>query len=157
MTPRLLALLLLPALVSAQRLPSPEEGAPLASPYTWLDYDANIQNWGMVQDARGIVFVANTEGVLEYDGVRWHTHALPDSVRVLVRSLAVDRSGTVFVGGVGVLGRLVADSNQTLEFEDLTSLIPEEHRDFGDVWTTFATPQGVVFQTPRPALPSGRL
>ena len=138
----------MPALAWAQPLPSPEEGAPLAIRHSWSDYDAHVQNWAALQSREGVVFVANTEGVLEYDGEMWRLHALPDTARSMVRSLAEGPDGRVYLGGVGIVGRLVPDSTDGLAFQSLMNAVPDAHREFGDVWTTFSTPRGVVFQSP---------
>ncbi|HIG73811.1 MAG TPA: hypothetical protein EYQ24_04305 [Bacteroidetes bacterium] len=93
-----------------------------------------------------MVYSANTSGVLEYDGDGWRLHTLPDSVRQLVRSVAVDPSGTVYVGGIGFVGYLAPDESNTLRIESLVGHIAPGQRDFGDVWTTHVSRGGVVFQ-----------
>ena len=34
-------------------------------------------NWGSVRDNRGILYVANLSGILEYDGVSWRQIETP--------------------------------------------------------------------------------
>src|SRR2546430_818757 len=76
----------------------PEAGAPLIRNYSPKTYGADAQNWAIAQDRRGVLYFGNNDGVLEFDGVTWR------KIRVLegmvVRSLAVDERGTVFVGAV---------------------------------------------------------
>ena len=132
----------------AQPLPSLAEGAPLRGQrWTWRDYNANHQNWETVQGPDGRIYVANSEGVLEYDGEEWRLHSLPVQERAMVRSLAVGMGGAVFVGGVGDFGALLPGAAGTTEYRSLRGHVAREEREFQDVWTTHATRRGVVFQT----------
>ena len=54
------------------------------------DYFAESQNWAIVEDDRGIIYVGNGSGILEYDGVTWKQISLPN--RIMARSLARDQS-----------------------------------------------------------------
>ena len=144
----LLLLLLASGSASAQWVAAPEEGAPHAVRFNWSDYRAHSQNWAVTQSPEGLIYVANTWGVMEYDSGEWRLMPFGDEARTLARSLAVDASGHLFVGGVGEFGRLVPDSARTLRFRSLRHAVPAVARDFSDVWATHATPEGVVFQTP---------
>ena len=134
---------------SAQTLPSPREGAAYRSQtWPWAEYEAHYQNWNVTQGPTGLIFVANSQGVLEFDGEEWRLHELPKQEAAMVRSVAVGADGRTYVGGVGDLGRLVPDHLGFLQYESLRDRLPPGKRDFSDVWTTHATPGGVVFQTP---------
>ncbi len=146
--PLLLLLIAAAVPVAAQRSSDSEEGAPHAVRYDWSDYRAHSQNWAVTQSSEGLIYVANTWGVMEYDSGDWRLMPFSDEARTLARSLAVDGSGRLFVGGVGEFGRLVPDSVRSLRFESLRHAVPVAYRDFSDVWATHATPDGVVFQTP---------
>ncbi|MBU2223048.1 MAG: hypothetical protein KKB00_03340, partial [Gammaproteobacteria bacterium] len=50
-----------------------ENGLPLLKNYKPKEYNAGTQNWAIVQDQRGILYVGNNVGVLEFDGVHWQT------------------------------------------------------------------------------------
>ena len=146
--PLLALCLLCPALAAAQPAPSGTEGRPLLSRHiSWTEYDANSQNWGVVQREDGRIYVANTGGILEYDGEDWRLMATPTTVRPLIHSLAIGRSGRLYAGGIGDIGYLATDSLQNFRYRSLIRFIPEDQRDFGDVWTAYTTTRGVVFQT----------
>jgi hypothetical protein len=58
--------------ITAQKIQSPVEiGFPIVENYVSKEYSANVQNWAIVQDHRGVMYFGNGEGVLEYDGVSW--------------------------------------------------------------------------------------
>src|SRR5690606_16067135 len=85
--------------------------------------------------------------VLEYDGRTWRCIFLPEGGDQAVRSLALARSGTVFVGGVGEVGYLAPDSIGQLRYVSLLPRLREEDRTFADVWTTHALGDAVYFQS----------
>lgn len=104
------------------------------------------QNWAVVQDHRGVIYVANYDGILEFDGVRWRL--LPVLSRTVVRSLDVDASGRLYVGAQGEFGYVWTDSLGTLRYTSLVQAIADSvDRDFWDVWSVRVTPEGVYFQT----------
>ena len=127
--------------------PSPEVGLPFFyEHFSRAHYRQHHQNWAVVQDARGVMYVGNYNGILEYDGATWNFIATPTDI---VRSLAVDdTSGTVYVGIEGELGYLAPDSTGTLQYVSLLSQIPLADQSFTSVWATHVTPSGVYFQSP---------
>ena len=78
--------------------------------------DPQPQNWSIVQDKRGIVYVGNHGGVLEFDGVSWRSIKVPNWS---VLSMAIDDTGTVYVGGKDEMGFLAPDSEGSLQYVSL--------------------------------------
>src|SRR3954470_17243544 len=93
-------LLLLPVFTYSQK----PEGIPFIKNYTPNEYGASTDNWSAIQDQRGVLYFGNAVGVLQYDGLKWET--IPVSNNSIVRSLAIDSNGTIYVGAVGELGFL---------------------------------------------------
>lgn len=134
-----------PTLAQAQSLVGGEEGQPYhARRYAAEEYALHNQNWAVAQDGRGVVYVGNRFGVLEYDGERWRTIRVPNEA---VRSLVHSGDGRLYVGGVREIGYLAPDSLTGMGYVSLLGAVPEEHRTFADVWTTFETSEGIYFQT----------
>ena len=123
----------------------PEAGGLLIRNYPPEAYDAGAQNWALLQDARGVIYVGSTSALLEYDGVTWRKIVTP--TRTTIRSLAADAAGRIYVGAVGDLGYLEADPKGEMQFVSMVDKLPEDVRIFEDVWRTFATPDGIFFQT----------
>ncbi len=123
---------------------SPEAGGFFFKQYLPDDYGADAQNWAVVQDARGVMFFGNTQGLLEYDGARW-THIPLARQGSLVRSLAVDPNGTVYVGGQNEFGFLKEDAGGVFRYVSLLDKVPAQDRNFGDIWTISYTRSGVFF------------
>ena len=72
-------------------------GLPAIRSYTHADYHAAIEAWDIGQDKQGLLYFANNDGLLTFDGGYWKTYPLPN--KVTIKSLAIDRQGRVFVGG----------------------------------------------------------
>ena len=123
----------------------PEAGAPVIRNYPPDAYDGGAQNWALLQDARGVLYVGSTNALLEYDGITWRKITTP--TRTTIRSLAADASGRIYVGAVGDLGYLEADAKGDTQFVSLVDKLPADVQVFEDVWRTFATPDGIFFQT----------
>jgi signal transduction histidine kinase/CheY-like chemotaxis protein len=123
----------------------PEEGRPFIRTYAPLDVNAAGQNWSIVQDARGVIYVGSQNGVIEFDGVNWRL--IESKGLTTVRSLAIDDAGVIFVGTSLDFGYLAPDDTGALQYVSLGDRVPDEARGFNDVWRTFVTPAGVIFQT----------
>ena len=139
---------LIPSLLLAQpsALPSAEVGLPFIQNFTPKDYDAHSQNWDILQDQQGLMYFANTSGVLEYDGVSWRLITVSNGS--VVYSLEMDQQGHIYVGAQGDFGYLAADSVGQLQFVSLLDNLSVEYRDFSGVHETCITPQGVYFRSP---------
>ena len=122
---------------------NPETGTYVFQHYSAKEYKASPQNWDIAQDHRGVMYFANLDGLLEFDGNSWRLLRLP--AKSFVRSVSVDSRGTVYVGGVGEFGLLKPDATGTMAFVSLTSRIPKQDRAFADVWRILPTPKGVYF------------
>ncbi len=124
-----------------------ENGLPLLKNYKPNEYNAGTQNWAIVQDQRGILYVGNNVGVLEFDGVHWQT--IQTSNQSVVRSLAVGADGRIFVGAKGDLGYIDPAMSNDSKFVSWADRIPEPYRDFSDIRQTFVVAEGVMFVSRR--------
>ncbi|MFC2155343.1 hypothetical protein ACFLRB_02480 [Acidobacteriota bacterium] len=108
------------------------------------EYKNQSQNWAAVQDKRGIIYVVNHDGVMEFDGVSWREIRVPNKI---VRSLAIDDKGIIYVGGINEIGFLAPDSEKTLKYVSLLDYLNQKYRNFSNVWRTHAAKEGVYFCT----------
>lgn len=120
-------------------------GTPYIRNFTKDDYRAGTQNWGAAQDARGFMYFANNDGLLVFDGEQWQLYTMPN--RSMVRSIYIDDMGDIYVGAYNDLGKMVWSENGEMTFKSLRDLIPEENRNFDDVWHTCQYRDKIVFQT----------
>lgn len=121
------------------------KGIPFIRNYSHKDYEASPQNWSIIQDQRGIMYFGNNYGFLEFDGNNWRLDGVTN--KTIVRSLAIDKMGRIYVGGQNDFGYLEADSIGHLIFRSLKPKIKKEFQSFDDVWKIYVTNEGVVFFT----------
>lgn len=112
--------------------------------YSRQDYKNLSQNWCVLQDKRGIVYVGNHGGLMEYDGESWREITIPNST---VRSMAMTDNGTIFLGGNNEFGLLFPDSKGKLQYRSLVDHLPSGCRYFSNVWETYWMEEGVYFRT----------
>lgn len=102
------------------------EGTYAIKTYTSEDYKASEQNWAVIQNNDGIVYVGNSTGILEFDGVRWKTITLPN--QRIVRNFTKDSKGRIYVGGYNEIGYIEADSAGNSNYVSLIPKLDEKHK-----------------------------
>jgi len=132
--------------LSAQNAPAfSGSGAPFIRNYPPGEYGGHNQNWGIVQDQRGVIYFGNSHGLMEYDGVSWNLTQIPNAR--IARSLAIGADQRIFLGGYGEFGYMAPDATHKLQFVSLLPQLEERYRDFTDVWQTLSTLEGIYFVT----------
>jgi len=85
-------------------------------------YNAHPQVWSAVQDSRGVMYFANPDGVLEFDGVTWRRIPIPGNAAV--RSVTADSQGRIGVGAQGEFGILEHDAQGLVRYRSLCLVAP---------------------------------
>ncbi|MGH1363748.1 MAG: response regulator [Calditrichia bacterium] len=122
-----------------------EAGVPFITTFDAKVYGGDQQNWDIIQDERGIMYVANQFCLLEYDAVEWR-QIYPGS-KMSVRSLAKDSSGRIWLGAAKDFGYLAADSTGSLQLQSQLELLPEELRVTEQRWSVAVTSEDIYFYT----------
>lgn len=120
-------------------------GLPQVTSYRGLDYGAGTQNWGIAQDRDGILYFANNEGLLTFNGTYWKLYPFPN--KTILRSVKIDKAGRIFVGAQDEIGYYFPNRNGVLTYKSLKSLIPKSDRQFADVWNIEIVKDAVFFRT----------
>lgn len=79
------------------------------------------QSWDAVQASNGLLYIANTEGILEYDGTQWRLIPITDNTSA--GELQIDKQETIYVGGNNQIGYLKSDSNGQMSYKSLNHLL----------------------------------
>jgi signal transduction histidine kinase/ligand-binding sensor domain-containing protein len=140
---RTLVSLFLSLLIWTEIRSQSETGRPFITNYPPNLHSANPQNWCIEQDDRGVMYFGNSDGILEYDGHNWRLIKTPKNN--VVRSMAKDKNGRIWVGGSGEIGYLSPDSIGSMSFISLTDQVPEDKRNFNDVWLTSVLGDSIYF------------
>lgn len=106
-----------------------EHGTPFFRNFSAKEYNAHNQNFDIVCDDNGTLFVANFEGLLYFDGCLWRKIHTPGISRVTRLTKAPD--GRIWVGGYNVLGYLTASGNGVLQLQTIIS--DANNRSFSEV------------------------
>jgi hypothetical protein len=120
-------------------------GQPFFEVFDPREYRGHTQVWNATEDAAGLVYFGNYDGVLIHDGARWDRLAIPGAT--FVRGVAVDAEDTLWIGGVNELGYAKTDTTGRRVFVSLRDQLPPAARDFGELWRLTLTPRGPVFQS----------
>ncbi len=106
-------------------------------------YNAGTQNRGIVQDKNGVMYFANYEGLLTFDGNYWKNYPLPN--KTVVRSIALGKDNRIYAGGQDDFGYFSPDSHGKLVYTSLKSLLTEKNYSFSDVWNIVPYGNDVFF------------
>ena len=117
---------------------------PLKSHFNSKNYKGSIQNWRFDQDSDGILYVANNEGLLEFDGSQWHKYKVPLSTKV--RAVKVDHQNRIFVGGQNQIGYFETTQNG-LEFTSLVDNLRPDLKSFSEIWNIIEINKQIFFNT----------
>jgi len=108
-------------------------GLPEIENFSNQDFHGGTQTWSIKQGKNGILYFANNDGLLSFDGNYWKQYILPN--KTIVRSVNIDSlTGNIYVGGQNEFGFFSSGLNGDLNYTSLKKLIPEGLRDFADIW-----------------------
>ncbi len=103
------------------------------------------QNWSVTQAPSRFIYVANTAGLVQYDGARWKLMPLPN--RQIVRAIAADEKGHVFCGGFGEFGFWKADALGLMQYTSLSKGVQSARIDTEEIWHILIAGEKVYFQS----------
>jgi diguanylate cyclase (GGDEF)-like protein len=122
-----------------------ERGLPVVRTIPPAEHGGRSQSFAVAEDARGLLYVGNLKGVLEFDGSRWRRISLPNLSAGL--SLGLGADGRVYVGGWEELGVLTPDPRGELGFTSLLGRLPEGTRPLGRIQGVHAVGRTICFRT----------
>ena len=120
-------------------------GLPQIINYTSKDFKGGSQTWDICQGKNGLMYFANNEGLLTFDGNYWNVYPLPN--KTIVRSVALGNDNKIYVGGQDELGYFEADEKGLLQYHSLKELIPQKNQHFSDIWNIAILDNAVYFRT----------
>lgn len=122
----------------------PQLGEPYIRNYTMKDLlIGGPQVWCWAQDKRGMVYVGDMLGVLEFNGSEWRR--IENSNSSIVRDLTCDSFGRVFVGGSDDFGFLEPDKAGKMTYKSIAKSMHERGVQFYDIWRIITTEEGTYF------------
>jgi DNA-binding CsgD family transcriptional regulator len=102
------------------------------------------QNWGIFQHPEtGFLYFANSEGLIEYDGLTSNTYKIPFNKGI--RSVCIDDLGLIFTGGFEEFGYWKRNAGCQLEYSSLIHQIEVEKND--EIWKIYHQAGKIYFQS----------
>jgi ligand-binding sensor domain-containing protein/DNA-binding CsgD family transcriptional regulator len=136
-------LILLPFLVYPQAIQN--IGVPYIQNYSKAIYQSGNQNWSIVKGRNGMMYFANSEGLLSFDGNNWRLNQMPNNV--IVRAVATDSTGNVYVGGFGEFGYWNYNKEGKFTYHSLLKLVPQGQAPAEEIWKIYVDGNRVLFQS----------
>lgn len=122
-----------------------EVGLPVTQTFGIKEHTGSDQNWYLTQGKNGLIYSATGTGIIEWDGEQWHLYNTLNNSRV--RSISQWRDGHLYVGTIDDLGVYKPNAQGKLQFASIVKDWSTEQRQFGEVWSTAANKDGVMFVT----------
>ncbi|HUW07495.1 MAG TPA: triple tyrosine motif-containing protein [Williamwhitmania sp.] len=122
-----------------------QKGTPLMRNFMKVEYGGGTQNWGISQDYRGFIYVANNNGLLQFDGKFWNLNYMPDSSKLVRSVLCV--GDTIFTGSFDEFGYFLHDRQRGLVYHSLMPLLNKKVTDIDEVWRIYKYGNKVIFQS----------
>ncbi len=119
-------------------------GLPQIINYNKTDFHGATQTWDIRQDSRGIMYFANNDGLISFDGTNWKLYGIPN--KTILRSLSIDRNDRIYIGAQNEFGYFANDSKGTLSYVSLKNLIPKPQNEFADIWDIEIFGESVFFR-----------
>jgi AraC family transcriptional regulator, chitin signaling transcriptional activator len=120
------------------------KGTPRIVHYSRQDFNGDPQIWTMTQDNDGIMYFGNNDGVLIFDGARWHKIPLPNnsSVRSLLHS-----NGKIYAGGFNEFGTIERDEYGNYHFHSFMDLLRTEDQNLENIWSINSVQGHLIFRS----------
>ncbi|MBI4645828.1 MAG: hypothetical protein HY738_04295, partial [Bacteroidia bacterium] len=119
-----------------------ETGYPYINNIPPSEYGYESQNFSIVQDNLGILFIANLNGVIEYDGTSWNLIKVPGAY-----SLAAGTDGIIYVGGYNEFGYLNRNIYGCIQYFSFIHELDTRYSGFGTVKEALACTNEIFFST----------
>ncbi|QED37894.1 histidine kinase [Antarcticibacterium arcticum] len=137
--PFVLILLLLQFKISfSQELTQPIQN------FSSVQYGAASQNWDVVIDSRGIIYSANNEGLLSFDGQKWELHPLPSGA--IVRSVYAHQE-RVYTGSYQEFGYWARNRKGELKYTSLMPLLKDYEMHNEEIWDILSFQGSIYFRS----------
>lgn len=109
-------------------------------------HHGGTQTWDISKDSRGVIYFANNDGLLEFNGTTWAKYTVPN--KTIIRSCYVDnQSHRVYVGAQNEFGYFSPDRKGRLTYTSLVDLLHQKDRNFEDLWQILKWKDKLYFRT----------
>jgi DNA-binding CsgD family transcriptional regulator len=133
----IILLLLFSCFLKAQELPP-------INKFTPEDYGGGNQNWMIAQTPNKIIYAANNEGLLEYNGADWKIYPSPNNT--IIRAITVV-DNRIYSGSYMEFGYWQKDDFGSLKYHSLVPFLDVKMIDDENFWNLVTYDDWVLFQS----------
>lgn len=112
--------------------------------YTSAHYGAASQNWDVSIDAQGFIYIANNEGLLSYNGLKWELSPLPRGS--IIRSVYA-HGHRIYTGSYKEFGYWTRNSKGKLAYNSLKGLLKDYEMQNEEIWDILSFNNAIYFRS----------
>ncbi|MGL4992771.1 MAG: hypothetical protein ACRC6R_01355 [Bacteroidales bacterium] len=123
--------------------------SPLVTNFSSVEYGAGAQNWAVTQDSIGNMYFGNGEGLLQYNGDKWHLYPFVSSSGT-IRSLYFEKSTSrIYAGGFEEFGYYSPDGYGGFSYTSLSDKISRSSFKMNndEIWNIIKVDGTIYFQS----------
>jgi len=125
-------------------LASDAQYAPYFQNYSLSEYNAGNQNWDVSKAENGKIYIANNNGLLEYDGLKWDFKELPN--KTIIRSVLA-HNDLIYTGSYEEFGYWKKNSKGELVYHSLSDSIKSQISSNEEIWQIKLLNDAIVFRS----------
>lgn len=111
--------------------------------YYKSDYGFGAKNWMAEQQKNGIIYFANMNGLLSFNGSKWERMPFAGAGNT-VRSLLIAQNGDIYIAAQNEFGVFKATANKLENYKSLRTLISQDIS-FSEIWQIHEYNNTIVF------------
>ena len=121
-----------------------QELVPPIQNYSPVEYSAASQNWDIAVDERGVVYTANNQGLLVFDGLSWELFPLES--QAIIRSV-YPHNGRIYTGSFQEFGYWETTKEGYLNYNSLTPLMKDLQLNNDEFWEITSYKDAIYFRS----------
>lgn len=118
--------------------------SPFFQNYSLSEYNAGNQNWGLSKAENGKLYVANNNGLLEYDGLKWDFKELPN--KTIIRSVLAYKD-LIYTGSYEEFGYWKKNSKGEIIYYSLSDSIKSQISSNEEFWQITPYNGAIIFRS----------
>lgn len=119
-------------------------GIPFVKHYTFNDYKASPQIWDIDEAPNHILYFANLNGLMEYDGLEWRIYS---GSKGITRSVAVANNEKIYTGSDDDFGQWTKTADGKWQYKSLYPLRDKVGHPQEEFWNCLVHNEQVIFQS----------
>lgn len=121
-----------------------QELVPPIQNYSPAEYSAASQNWDIALDNRGVIYSANNQGLLVFDGLSWELFSLES--QSIIRSV-YPHEGRIYTGSYKEFGYWETQEDGQMVYSSLTHLMSNYNMQSDEFWEIVAYKESIFFRS----------